>query len=100
MNPGKTETKNESQSTVTKYFSRPISREEYCGLKEEAVMMCVLDLRPLSIVEGEGFRRFCNKLYANYKVSFDYSLCSIYLVYKNVYHYVIVNLNKAIVNLI
>ena len=56
------------QESMDKYTRKPMARDTYTSITRKAVMMCVKDLRPLSIVEGEGFREFCDALNPEYEV--------------------------------
>ena len=58
-----------SQESMSAYVRKPMKRETYTNITRKAVMMCIKDLRPLSIVEGEGFQEFCKALNPDYEVS-------------------------------
>ena len=53
---------------VTDLFHWPINGEKYERITKSAALMCAEDLRPLSIVNGAGFRKFCKELNPAYKV--------------------------------
>lgn len=53
--------------TITSFIRRPMSTEKQQEITKKALMMCVTDLRPLSIVEGKGFRQFCDALNPSYR---------------------------------
>ena len=53
---------------VTDMFHRPIQGEKYERINKAAVLMRAEDLRPLSIVNGAGFCKFCKELNPAYKV--------------------------------
>ena len=44
---------------VTDLFHLPINGEKYERITKSSALMCGEDLRPLSIVNGAGFRKFC-----------------------------------------
>lgn len=45
-------------SGFLKQKSVPMSKERYTRLTRSLVQMCAIDLRPLSITEGDGFRYY------------------------------------------
>ena len=61
--------KTSSQEKMDPYVRKPIRRETYTKITRKAVIMCIKDLRPLSIVEGEGFKEFSVALNPDYEVS-------------------------------
>ena len=49
-------------SGFLKQKAAPMSKEKYTRLTRSLVQMCAIDLRPLSITEGGGFRYYYKKL--------------------------------------
>lgn len=58
-----------SQSSIRSFVRKPMSKEKYSAITRKAVMICVKDLRPLSFVEGQGFREYSLALNPDYEVS-------------------------------
>ena len=61
------------QSRVTDYMTKPkkeMPRAEYVAITKAAASMCATDIRPLDIVEGEGFRKYSAALNPSYEVWF------------------------------
>ncbi|MEW8547555.1 MAG: hAT transposon family protein [Candidatus Thiodiazotropha sp.] len=60
------------QSKITDFKKTPpvstMSRPKWQKITEKLAQMCARDLRPLSIVEGGGFKDFCNELNPSYDV--------------------------------
>ena len=52
-------------SGFLKQKAAPMSKEKYTRLTRSLVQMCAIDLRPLSITEGDGFRYYYKKLWHN-----------------------------------
>ena len=52
---------------ITSFLQRPMSAEKQQSVTHKALLMCIEDLRPLSIVEGKGFRQFCKALNPSYR---------------------------------
>ena len=59
------------QTTLSAWHSsvKELSKPKYQSLNRSLAVMCALDLRPMSRVEGKGFRYFCGKLNPAYQVS-------------------------------
>ncbi len=57
-----------SQSLITAFRSPAISKAKWQNITQSLANMCARDLRPMSIVEGDGFKAFCNELNPGYKV--------------------------------
>lgn len=53
---------------VLDFGAKPLSRDKYVNLSNKLAEMCIKDLRPLSMVEGEGFRNFCHAMNPLYTV--------------------------------
>ena len=49
-------------SGFLKQKAAPMNKEKYTRLTRSLVQMYVIDLRPLSIAEGDGFRYYYKKL--------------------------------------
>ncbi|KAK3095201.1 hypothetical protein FSP39_011428 [Pinctada imbricata] len=59
------------QSSITAYRSPIMSamtKQKYQQCTQKLAAMCARDLRPLSIVEGKGFKQFCHELNPQYIV--------------------------------
>ena len=46
----------------------PLSKEAKEALKRAAAWMCAIDIKPLSMVNGVGFRNFCHKLNPSFQM--------------------------------
>ena len=46
----------------------PLTKARYDFITNKLVKICVQDCRSISIVEGRGFKNFCNALNPAYKV--------------------------------
>ena len=56
------------QTTLNFSTSRPLSSSTQEELNRKLALMCALDMRPISIVEGVGFKNFVLALNPNYKI--------------------------------
>ena len=56
------------QTTLNFSTSRPLSSSTQEELNRKLALMCALDMRPISIVEGVGFKNFVSALNPNYKI--------------------------------
>ena len=50
------------------FAKKKLSKSQYEENNRSLALMCALDLRPISMVEGRGFRAFCKKLNPEYKI--------------------------------
>ena len=69
-----------TQSKMSSFLTRksvPMSRERYTRVARKLVQMCAIDLRPLSMVEGAGFR---------YDLVFPYEIFMLFNVYYHILH--------------
>ena len=64
-----TSPKTKAQQDVSSYFTKPMPRDEYVAITNEAAKMCAIHIRPLDMVEGQGFREFWNALHPSYEVN-------------------------------
>ena len=60
----------QKQSTLTSFVgnSQPMSTSQQDTITKDLALMCAMDLKPISMVEGRGFRRFCNSLNPRYRI--------------------------------
>ena len=56
------------QRKLTDYAKPTMSRQKWIVCTEKLALMCAQDLRPISIVNGEGFIDFCRELNPSYDV--------------------------------
>lgn len=56
------------QTSITDFKKVTLSREKWVKCTEKLAYMCAQDLRPISIVDGDGFKAFCRELNPNYDV--------------------------------
>ena len=60
--------KQQTITALTALRSPVLSRDRWLRATQKLTLMCARDLRPISIVEGEGFRAFCSELNPGYQV--------------------------------
>ena len=71
-----TQSEKRQQTLQEMHKSKSILGEKQYNDNTRALAMAVaLDVRPLALVKGRGFRHFCHKLNPLYKVCFHYSSC-------------------------
>ena len=58
------------QATLRDFTTKvtPLSDAQQESITKKLAMLCALDLKPFSLVEGAGFRAFCEALNSRYKV--------------------------------
>ena len=59
------------RQTTLKDFSQrsiPLPDAEQESITRKLALLCAVDLKPLSLVEGSGFKSFCEALNSRYKV--------------------------------
>jgi hypothetical protein len=59
------------QATMSAYMknkNQPLSSQKQEAVTRKIPLMCALDLRPVSIVEGRGFNMLCEEMLPSYKV--------------------------------
>jgi len=58
------------QTTLMEYHRsrQTISKTKYESLNMDLALMCAVDLRPMSIVDGRGFKKFINNLNPDYAI--------------------------------
>ena len=64
------EVKTSRQVSLTSFHAskQTLSKGKYEELNRSLALMCALDLRPINLVSGRGFRAFARKLNPNYQV--------------------------------
>ena len=65
-----TDTKTSRQTNLSEFHrsKKELSKEKYQSISRSLALACALDLRPVSLAMGRGFRHFCHQLNPGYQV--------------------------------